>query len=630
MSSAGDRPVPNRLLYNKLPRLLGQHQIRLLCLHPDASHEPISCSFSEHSLEDAPPYKALSYAWVNENYVWNEQLLEEDSAESAQRSITYNNCSILIGTNLYSALQRLRGPHQPRFIWVDAICINQNDPEERTQQVLHMKDVYRGSAEVVIWLGERRAGDDMGAEFLASSGRPMIHFFGDHRRDKEKLDAFLARERRRTTQSHGRDIFGAFCVLSLLAHGDKASRLEQIRKQPIRLTLSRGWRPLHRSHGYERPLHPVLPPQKTSLTREKWRRSWVIQETVVAKEATVCYDNISAPWDMFARAASTYERENLNTNVESVYSYFGQLTRLSRLVREVETARTMWWDEQQRVTLPSLLRIFRPKGATDPRDKCHYARLHPWGRGCLLADHHCAPEAHPVTFRAERHALQTAPFFLHAVLGSDWSSESDLYEAVRLANAHHYDAAGGIPAGDVRLHLGRVLEVQGLEVDRVIAVGNAPLPLDVEGLGSRWRFVIDDWERVAGGPSGAFWKTLCGDLEYERDRGLGGEFCRVAESQWETYASWRDADRFLRKSYRFSVHGFRGVEANALLARAEQLRESQDAQAKHVFQYSVECASGGRAFFVNREGRLGTGPPDTRAACRGSHLESARARVIPT
>ncbi|KAK2774928.1 heterokaryon incompatibility protein [Colletotrichum kahawae] len=613
MSRAEACTVPDQLLYSELPEIQGQHWIRLLCLSPGVEQEPISCDFSEHSLDDAPPYRALSYAWVNEHYVWNEE--QDDSAKIVQRFITCNDREILVGANLHLALHRLRGPHQPRFIWVDAICINQKNPQERTQQVLRMKDVYSRSAEVVIWLGGKADMDDMGDEFSVSSGRTTVDFFGDYR-DKQKLDFFLAREDRRKIPGVRRDVFGAFCILSLLANGLNASQIEQIRKQTY---------PAHIVKGLQ------------AITEQSWwHRSWVIQETVVATDAVVWYDNISAPWHMFARAASTYQLENLNTNVESVYSYFGQLTRLSQLVNEIETARTMWWDERQLVTLPSLLRIFRPKGATDPRDKifAFLGLVQSWES----VPHGIMPD---YSLAVGDVFLQTTIMLLKltqslSVLSGtlcrepsshmpswtvDWSSKPDLYETVRLTNAHHYNAASGRSRGDIRLHLGRILEIKGLEVDKVAFVAGESLPLDVEGLGQQWRFVIDDWERLAGGPSGGFWRTLCGDLEYGPDRQLGGEFCRVTDAQWETYASWRDADRFLRKSYRFSVHGIISLRMDS---NARKLERSQDTQAKHVFQYSVECASGGRRFFVTSKGRLGTGPPDTKKGDSIAIVEGSR------
>jgi hypothetical protein len=56
--------------------------------------------------------------------------------------------------NLGAVLQRLRGRFRRRTVWIDALYINQNDLEERTQQVSFMKDIYERAKHVVVWLGD--------------------------------------------------------------------------------------------------------------------------------------------------------------------------------------------------------------------------------------------------------------------------------------------------------------------------------------------------------------------------------------------------------------------------------------------------------------------------------------------
>jgi hypothetical protein len=58
-----------------------------------------------------------------------------------------------ITTNLFDALKRLRLPDADRVLWVDAICINQFDLEEKNIQVPLMKDIYSKASVVLIWLG---------------------------------------------------------------------------------------------------------------------------------------------------------------------------------------------------------------------------------------------------------------------------------------------------------------------------------------------------------------------------------------------------------------------------------------------------------------------------------------------
>lgn len=55
--------------------------------------------------------------------------------------------------NLYDALYALRLDRAPRYLWVDAICINQRDIHERSWQVGIMDDIYRSASEVLVWLG---------------------------------------------------------------------------------------------------------------------------------------------------------------------------------------------------------------------------------------------------------------------------------------------------------------------------------------------------------------------------------------------------------------------------------------------------------------------------------------------
>ena len=66
-----------------------------------------------------------------------------------------NNSGILCVTeNLYATLQRHRPVDQPITMWIDAICINQNDLEERCQQLLLMREIYSKSSRLFVWLGE--------------------------------------------------------------------------------------------------------------------------------------------------------------------------------------------------------------------------------------------------------------------------------------------------------------------------------------------------------------------------------------------------------------------------------------------------------------------------------------------
>jgi hypothetical protein len=121
-------------------------QIRLLEVLPDdLKSRRIVCRIHQHAISDPLEYEALSYAWGTEpEDRWI--LIETNGGPFQPLDIT---------ENLYPALWRLRHDFKPRWLWVDAICINQEDMAERSSQVLIMREIYSRSVGVVIWLGEK-------------------------------------------------------------------------------------------------------------------------------------------------------------------------------------------------------------------------------------------------------------------------------------------------------------------------------------------------------------------------------------------------------------------------------------------------------------------------------------------
>ena len=100
------------------------------------------------------PYEALSYVWGD---------------TSCKTTLICQDQIVHITRSLHEVLLRLRpGPGSAsRFLWVDALCINQEDIAERCQQVRIMKQVYTNSSRVMIWLGSDLSGDVKAAFVLA-------------------------------------------------------------------------------------------------------------------------------------------------------------------------------------------------------------------------------------------------------------------------------------------------------------------------------------------------------------------------------------------------------------------------------------------------------------------------------
>jgi len=125
-------------------RPLPDGYIRLLRLLPHQDEcAPIQCQLFAYPLLDSGKsthlYEALSYVW---------------GSEEKPLSVSTEMGCIPITTNLHAALKRLRDGFFDRIIWVDAICINQADTEERNRQVRCMAMVYARACRVIVWLGE--------------------------------------------------------------------------------------------------------------------------------------------------------------------------------------------------------------------------------------------------------------------------------------------------------------------------------------------------------------------------------------------------------------------------------------------------------------------------------------------
>ncbi|KAI0517248.1 heterokaryon incompatibility protein-domain-containing protein [Xylaria bambusicola] len=115
-------------------------QTRILVLEPSSDvFAPLSCMLEELRIESDKGFQALSYTWGEPNFTG---------------TLIVNRTHFLrITPNLRDALHRFRLPFNSRRLWVDAVCINQQDEEEKGRQIPFMDVIYRGASAVLVWLG---------------------------------------------------------------------------------------------------------------------------------------------------------------------------------------------------------------------------------------------------------------------------------------------------------------------------------------------------------------------------------------------------------------------------------------------------------------------------------------------
>lgn len=238
---------------------LANDQIRLLRLHPAVSRDvPLSGTLETRSLLEKPEYEALSYAWDG----------AFDDQEIPDGVLLVRGQERTIKGNLSHALQRLRHSEvrhseRDRILWIDAVCINQEDLIERKAQVGMMADIYSSARGVIAWLGEDSAKGD------------------------------------------GQVIFDQCMELTRISHS----------------RWSRGWRhailgilevvPGGSSHLgplVHKVLYPVVAltthegksGDTTFFERRYFKRRWCIQEIVLAKELTMACGSWTLPWSTVA------------------------------------------------------------------------------------------------------------------------------------------------------------------------------------------------------------------------------------------------------------------------------------------------------------------------------------------
>ena len=150
--------------------LLTEH-IRLLQLHPGKQDTDIELSIIPNiPLNQTPDYHALSYTWGDENIT---------------QPIKVDGSPLRVTSNLAVCLLHLRqdiSPGEVLLLWIDGICINQNDHEEKNRQILLMRRIYQRSVCTIVWLGPEE--DD------TREGLSLMNRWREHR-DGGTLDGFL-------------------------------------------------------------------------------------------------------------------------------------------------------------------------------------------------------------------------------------------------------------------------------------------------------------------------------------------------------------------------------------------------------------------------------------------------------
>jgi hypothetical protein len=276
---------------------LEKQQIRLLKLFPSHTRDQVQGSTFVVELDSEIPYEAISYVWG-----------DPDPADT----ITIDQCTVHITSSLHQALLDVRLKNDVRIVWIDGICINQDDPEEKSEQVQQMPKIYAKASHVVIYLGPRSPDTDLGLQMLLR----IFHLVACSKLTENKF------------------IYEADIVpLGFPPSADKAW-------DALRLLASQAW----------------------------FRRTWIVQEFVVAKVPFFLIGNISIPWHVLLFGLQAALRTGLlfmmpyeSRTFGKMESALGPWYQLIRLRTEFQSG--------IRLPLIELFRVLSKQKVSHPADK---------------------------------------------------------------------------------------------------------------------------------------------------------------------------------------------------------------------------------------------------------------------
>jgi len=497
--------LPSAFPYKAIP---AEGWFRLLiiepCTNPSAT---ISCCLKDHEIDSNLSYEALSYTW---------------GEEEANCEIHIDGYSFSVRGNLHTALHALRRSDTDRTLWVDAVCINQLDLEERNYQVRQMNVIFTKAKHVNVWLGKGDSDSDTGIDFLRRFYDTL----------QQSPDAFMARV--------GSTISDANDGTVSTTHSNLVQSHEQYTAlySPVLALLSKPQ------------CIDALDAAVRLLCRSWWKRMWTLQESVLCRSVIVHCGSRSLPIACF-QALSYFIYFSINFNAWPGAPIDTQVS-LRATWRTADLSDHI--AQRGRINLALALDSSWNRRATDPKDKImgllglvgkrrdlwleytwSVAKIYRIAFAAALREEGDLSCLGFISERPEdrnRGLPSWVPDFeIHSEPGRDYITSI----SKPIFDSRTYNASSMLATDRVFFNTEEqdaILVLDGVAVDRVSGVGDqAPgwedLPADCGEDQPRWRDrmkkVVQGWESMASSMGGtyltgesvlqAFWRTILVDLK---------------------------------------------------------------------------------------------------------------------
>ncbi|KAI2606396.1 HET-domain-containing protein [Hypoxylon fragiforme] len=445
--------------------------IRLLQILPSKSNGLLSCHIRTVELDSpqTPTHDALSYTW---GPTTRDEIKNGINAQR-HRTIICNEKRLLVTENLLSCLTQLEqdGYHY-RDVWIDAICINQDNDAERCQQVSIMADIYRSAERVIVWLGT--------ADKYTEPAWELINKLNTLR--KEELPTINIRS---FGNKHYNDLLGS-------------------------VNSPEHWRALALLFG-----------------RSWFTRAWVVQELVLARSTVILCGKYSFDWNAIVSVSDFMaKRTSANTFQQHLFDDLDDSSLSYKNPAKLEAVKKSTLAGTSDVLLYSLIRC-RTYDATKEHDKVYSL--------VSLANCQDQPDLYPNYEKTvarlytdiAKYVIRSSDnlhILAHAEGGEfrqipslptwvpDWSVRKDL--GLRITGYKRYNAAGTLPCFK-EIRRDDVLAIRGFELDTISRIGETKENVNQSRDCTDWLDIVGELEREYPGQNhkDAFWRTILIDTD---------------------------------------------------------------------------------------------------------------------
>jgi hypothetical protein len=128
--------------------------VRLLCPVPHNGNQlPLRFDIVTFHIDECPQYATLSYTWQNPFFEEHPSHTSDRLWSNPSATIYCNNAAVSILPNLHKALKQVVVAKYMQHLYVDALCINQDDIREKAAQISLLHKVFFNAEQCICWLG---------------------------------------------------------------------------------------------------------------------------------------------------------------------------------------------------------------------------------------------------------------------------------------------------------------------------------------------------------------------------------------------------------------------------------------------------------------------------------------------